>query len=36
LELKKKYDPNGVFSSDLGRRVGLVRPHGAKLRSPAE
>jgi decaprenylphospho-beta-D-ribofuranose 2-oxidase len=24
LELKAKYDPNGVFTSDLGRRVGLV------------
>jgi decaprenylphospho-beta-D-ribofuranose 2-oxidase len=25
LEIKEKYDPRGVFSSDLGRRVGLVR-----------
>lgn len=25
LAIKEKYDPNGVFSSDLGRRVGLVR-----------
>jgi FAD/FMN-containing dehydrogenase len=24
LEIKAKYDPNGVFSSDLARRVGLV------------
>jgi len=24
LELKAKYDPHGVFTSDLGRRVGLV------------
>jgi FAD/FMN-containing dehydrogenase len=24
LEVKKKYDPNGVFVSDLGRRVGLT------------
>jgi FAD/FMN-containing dehydrogenase len=24
LEVKAKYDPNGVFTSDLGRRVGLV------------
>lgn len=24
LELKRKYDPDGVFSSDLGRRVGLA------------
>jgi decaprenylphospho-beta-D-ribofuranose 2-oxidase len=26
LETKAKYDPKGVFTSDLGRRVGLVRP----------
>ncbi len=26
LETKAKYDPRGVFTSDLGRRVGLVRP----------
>jgi decaprenylphospho-beta-D-ribofuranose 2-oxidase len=26
LELKAKYDPRGVFSSDLGRRVGLCSP----------
>jgi len=25
LEIKAKYDPRGVFVSDLGRRVGLVR-----------
>jgi FAD/FMN-containing dehydrogenase len=25
LEIKAKYDPHGVFTSDLGRRVGLVR-----------
>lgn len=25
LEIKAKYDPRGVFTSDLGRRVGLVR-----------
>ncbi len=25
LETKAKYDPRGVFASDLGRRVGLVR-----------
>jgi len=25
LETKAKYDPNHVFTSDLGRRVGLVR-----------
>jgi decaprenylphospho-beta-D-ribofuranose 2-oxidase len=25
LETKDKYDPRGVFASDLGRRVGLVR-----------
>jgi decaprenylphospho-beta-D-ribofuranose 2-oxidase len=24
LETKAKYDPNGVFTSDMGRRVGLV------------
>ena len=24
LEVKAKYDPHGVFTSDLGRRVGLV------------
>ncbi len=24
LETKAKYDPRGVFVSDLGRRVGLV------------
>jgi decaprenylphospho-beta-D-ribofuranose 2-oxidase len=24
LEIKAKYDPNHVFTSDLGRRVGLV------------
>lgn len=24
-ELKRSYDPTGVFTSDLGRRVGLVR-----------
>ncbi len=24
LEIKAKYDPTGVFTSDLGRRVGLV------------
>ncbi|WP_394831522.1 FAD-binding oxidoreductase [Pendulispora rubella] len=30
LELKAKYDPDGVFTSDLGRRIGLVAPsrHG--------
>jgi decaprenylphospho-beta-D-ribofuranose 2-oxidase len=25
LEIKAKYDPNQVFTSDLGRRVGLVK-----------
>jgi len=25
LSVKAKYDPRGVFTSDLGRRVGLVR-----------
>ena len=25
LETKEKYDPRGVFTSDLGRRVGLAR-----------
>ncbi len=25
LAVKAKYDPNGVFTSDLGRRVGLAR-----------
>jgi decaprenylphospho-beta-D-ribofuranose 2-oxidase len=25
LEIKAKYDPTGVFTSDLGRRVGLVQ-----------
>lgn len=25
LEVKAEYDPHGVFTSDLGRRVGLVR-----------
>ncbi|MGH7439663.1 MAG: D-arabinono-1,4-lactone oxidase, partial [Polyangiaceae bacterium] len=25
LATKAKYDPHGVFASDLGRRVGLVR-----------
>jgi decaprenylphospho-beta-D-ribofuranose 2-oxidase len=30
LETKDKYDPRGVFVSDLGRRVGLVPgPAGA-------
>jgi decaprenylphospho-beta-D-ribofuranose 2-oxidase len=24
LEIKAKYDPQGVFTSDLARRVGLV------------
>jgi FAD/FMN-containing dehydrogenase len=24
LALKAKYDPHNVFTSDLGRRVGLV------------
>jgi hypothetical protein len=24
LAVKAKYDPAGVFTSDLGRRVGLV------------
>jgi decaprenylphospho-beta-D-ribofuranose 2-oxidase len=26
LAVKEKYDPRGVFTSDLGRRVGLVKP----------
>ncbi len=26
LAIKAKYDPRGVFTSDLGRRVGLVAP----------
>jgi decaprenylphospho-beta-D-ribofuranose 2-oxidase len=26
LQIKAKYDPRNVFTSDLGRRVGLVRP----------
>jgi FAD/FMN-containing dehydrogenase len=26
LQVKAKYDPNNVFVSDLGRRVGLVQP----------
>jgi decaprenylphospho-beta-D-ribofuranose 2-oxidase len=25
LATKAKYDPHGIFTSDLGRRVGLVR-----------
>jgi len=25
LEVKAKYDPQGVFTSNLGRRVGLAR-----------
>jgi decaprenylphospho-beta-D-ribofuranose 2-oxidase len=28
LEIKAKYDPQGVFTSDIGRRVGLVRAAG--------
>jgi decaprenylphospho-beta-D-ribofuranose 2-oxidase len=28
LELKARYDPRGVFTSDLGRRVGLCAPRG--------
>ena len=28
LAVKAKYDPRGVFASDLGRRVGLVPPPG--------
>jgi decaprenylphospho-beta-D-ribofuranose 2-oxidase len=27
LKVKAKYDPQNVFVSDLGRRVGLVPPH---------
>jgi decaprenylphospho-beta-D-ribofuranose 2-oxidase len=23
IKIKQKYDPNNVFSSDLGRRIGL-------------
>jgi decaprenylphospho-beta-D-ribofuranose 2-oxidase len=30
LEIKAKYDPHGVFTSDLGRRVGLVNLAGAR------
>ena len=32
LAIKAKYDPEGVFTSDLGRRVGLVpaAPGGAR------
>ena len=33
LETKAKYDPRGVFTSDLARRVGLVS--AAKARSVA-
>ena len=29
LATKAKYDPDGVFTSDLGRRVGLARASGA-------
>jgi decaprenylphospho-beta-D-ribofuranose 2-oxidase len=29
LEVKRKYDPRGIFTSDLGRRVGLAAPKGA-------
>jgi decaprenylphospho-beta-D-ribofuranose 2-oxidase len=28
LELKARYDPRGLFTSDLGRRVGLCAPRG--------
>lgn len=28
LAIKAKYDPNNVFTSDLGRRVGMVAPRG--------
>jgi decaprenylphospho-beta-D-ribofuranose 2-oxidase len=28
LALKARYDPSGVFTSDLGRRVGLVQAAG--------
>jgi decaprenylphospho-beta-D-ribofuranose 2-oxidase len=31
LELKARYDPTNVFTSDLGRRVGLVPPRLAAL-----
>jgi decaprenylphospho-beta-D-ribofuranose 2-oxidase len=40
LETKAKYDPRGVFTSDLGRRVGLVPPlrssdPGLRLAAPS-
>jgi decaprenylphospho-beta-D-ribofuranose 2-oxidase len=33
LEIKAKYDPQGVFTSDLGRRVGLVGARTAGRRA---
>jgi decaprenylphospho-beta-D-ribofuranose 2-oxidase len=33
LETKAKYDPHGVFTSDLGRRVGLVQPARSLLKA---
>jgi decaprenylphospho-beta-D-ribofuranose 2-oxidase len=35
LEIKAKYDPGGVFTSDLGRRVGLVVPAARSLPAAA-
>ena len=34
LAIKDRYDPDGVFTSDLGRRVGLVPPRRAALVEP--
>ncbi len=34
LEIKDRYDPDGVFTSDLGRRVGLVASNGSSSREP--
>jgi decaprenylphospho-beta-D-ribofuranose 2-oxidase len=28
LAVKRRIDPEAVFTSDLGRRLGLVPPHG--------
>lgn len=36
LAIKAKYDPQGVFTSDLGRRVGLVGAARAAASAPIE
>jgi decaprenylphospho-beta-D-ribofuranose 2-oxidase len=35
LAIKAKYDPHNVFTSDLGRRVGLVPSTATVVRAPA-